>query len=362
MYGISIYPYKEDSKETIEYIDLAAKYGFQRVFTNLLMIEEEKVEETIEKMKAAIKRARLHQMEVVLDVNPQVFKQLRIDSKDLSFFQKMGATGIRLDANFDGLTESLMTYDSTELDIEINISNNTGYLENIISFSANKKKIIGCHNFYPQRFTGLDYNYFIECSKKYKKLGIRTAAFVGSQHAIHGPHPHTDGLCTLEMHRDWDIEMQAKHLIATQLIDDIIIANSFASEDELKRLAALNQEQLELDITFLETATKLEREIAINNQHLNRGDINSYTIRSSYLRSKYKNASIPLNSTIDELKFGDITIGNDSFGQYKSELNIVKKDLPNHDHFKNVVARIKEEDLFLISYIEPWGKFRLREK
>lgn len=361
MLGISIYPYKENINDTLNYIELAAKYNFKRVFTNLLMIDQGKEEETLESLKISIEHARKFGMEVILDLNPAVFEQLNISYQDLTFFKEMGATGIRLDSTFDGLIESLITFDSSNLDLEINISNDTYYLENVISYQPNMKRIIGCHNFYPQRFTGLDYEYFMKCSNKYKKMGLRTAAFVNSQSADHGPHIYTDGLCTLEMHRDLPIDIQAKHLIATGLIDDIIVANAYADESELKSLSDLRDDQIELDITFSPDVTQLEKEIILDNQHFNRGDINSYSIRSTYVKLKYKEQSIPENNTRETVNFGDITLGNNSFGQYKGEVNIVKQQMPNVSHEKNVVAKITENNQFLLNYITPWTKFRFRE-
>lgn len=300
-------------------------------------------------------------MEVILDLNPAVFDQLGISYQDLTFFKEMGATGIRLDSTFDGLIESLITFDDSKLDLEINISNDTHYLENIISYEPNRNRIIGCHNFYPQRFTGLDYEYFIRCSEKYKKLGLRTAAFVNSQKADHGPHEYVDGLCTLEMHRDMPIKVQAKHLIATGLIDDIIIANAYASEEELRELSELRMDQIELDVEFSKGTTLLEKEILIDNQHFNRGDINSYSIRSTYVKLKYGNDDIPENNSFEHIEFGDVTLGNNSFGQYRGEVNIVKQKMPNKRHEKNVVAKVIKDNQFLIRYIKPWTKFRFRE-
>lgn len=361
MLGISIYPYKEKQAETFAYIDLAAKYGFARVFTNLLMIEKGQEGVVIDSLKTTIQHARRYEMEVIVDLNPAVFDQLKISYHDLSFFKEMGATGIRLDSTFDGLVESLITFDQTDLDLEVNISNDTYYLENILSYQPNRKRIIGCHNFYPQRFTGLDYDYFINCSEKYKKLGIRTAAFVNSHDADHGPHPYTDGLCTLEAHRDLPIALQAKHFIATGLVDDIIVANAFASEKELKALSQLLTNQIQFDVVFSEGTTALEKEIVLGHQHFNRGDINSYSIRSTFVKLNYQTSDLPANNTKELIELGDITIGNNLFGQYKGELNIVKQTMPNQKGEKNQVAKIVTEELFLLPYVKPWTKFQFRE-
>ena len=361
MLGISIYPYKEKEEETAAYIELAAKYGFGRIFTNLLMIDEGQEEQVLSSIKKALLLAKSLGMETVLDVNPAVFDQLKISYNDLTFFKEMGASAIRLDSTFDGMVESLLTFDTTGLDLEINISNDTYYYENILSYQPNRKRVIGCHNFYPQKYTGLDYDYFIKCSEKFKDLGLRTAAFVNSHAAQNGPHVYTNGLCTLEMHREMPIVLQAKHLIATGLIDDIIIANSFASEEELRQLSELEDNQIVFDLEFAPGTTELEKEVVVDFQHFNRGDINSYSIRSTYVKLKHAKDSIPANNTKHQVELGDITIGNDSFGQYKGELNIVKLPMPNTSEEKNVVAKIIEEEHFLIPYIKPWSKFRFRE-
>ena len=79
-----------------------------------------------------------------------MFDQLGISYSDLSFFAELGADGIRLDVGFDGLTEAKMTNNPYGLKIELNVSNDIAYLENILSHQANKSALIGCHNFYPQ--------------------------------------------------------------------------------------------------------------------------------------------------------------------------------------------------------------------
>ena len=60
------------------------------------------------------------------------------------------------------------------------------------------------------------------------------ATFITSHVANIGPWDINDGLCTLEEHRNLTIEVQAKHLWATGLIDDVIIGNAYASEEELR--------------------------------------------------------------------------------------------------------------------------------
>ncbi|MGL5204814.1 MAG: DUF871 domain-containing protein, partial [Metamycoplasmataceae bacterium] len=322
MLGISVYPEKAKKEDIINYINLAAKFGFKRVFTCLLSAEGTR-EEIKNEFHEIISTATKKDMEVILDIAPSVFTKLDISYKDLSFFSELGATGIRLDVGFDGLQESVMTFNKYNLDIEINMSSGTKYVDNIVSFEPNKKKLIGCHNFYPMEYSGLSLETFISTSIQYKILGIRSAAFVNSHSADHGPWPVMDGLCTLEMHRTMPITAQVKHLMLMDLVDDIIIGNAFASEEELKAISEIGN-IIPLDIKFEKTATSIERKIVLDESHFNRGDRSDYLIRSTQPRIKYKAETFPPINTKKQITKGSIVIGNNNFGQYKGELHLVK--------------------------------------
>lgn len=58
-------------------------------------------------------------------------------------------------------------------------------------------------------------------------------------------------------------------------------------------------------------------------------------------------------------KKGDILIGNDDFGKYKNELQIVLQ--PHSDARKNKVGSVAKEELILLDYIQPWSKFLFKE-
>ncbi len=356
--GISIYPTHATLEENLAYIDLAAKYKFKRVFTCLLSVEGDK-EKIVEEFKKTIEHANKYNMEVMADVSPRVFGDLNISYEDLSFFKEIGAYGVRLDMGFTGNEESLMTYNPQGLKIELNMSSGTKYIDNIQSYKPNMNNIMACHNFYPHRYTGLSYDHFIKCSKQYKELGITTAAFVNSTEATFGPWPVNEGLCTLEIHREMGIVAQAKHLWATGLIDDIIIANCFASEEELRQLSEIDPYCLSFNVEINKDVPSVERKILLEELHFNRGDVSDYVIRSTQSRVKFKGHEfIPFN-TID-MKKGDLVIETSLYGHYAGELHLVKKEMKNSGK-SNVVGRIVPEEQFLLDFIEPWQKFRLKE-
>lgn len=360
MLGISIYPDKATKQEIFDYIDLAAKYGFGRIFTCLLSVEGNQ-QEIISEFTDMITHANKYGIEVYLDVAPHIFEQLGINYGDLEFFNKLGASGIRLDQSFNGSVESSMSYNKFGLNIEVNMSQDVHSLDTILDYKPLKGKIIGCHNFYPQRYTGLNFDHFVKSSQRFKDNGIRSAAFVSSKAAKLGPWPIMDGLCTLEMHRNLAITTQVKHYYALGLIDDIIIGNMFASEKELSEVAAIERGFFEFDIV-LNNPTELERKIIFEHEHFNRGDINDYIVRSTMSRVTHKSEENIPHDTNSVLTKGSVVIGNNNFGQYKNELQIIKNEIIDENLARNVVGKIAEEELFLLDLLEPWQHFKFTEK
>jgi len=355
--GISLYPDHSDVNEDKRYLVLASQYGFTRIFMSMLEVSEGK-EKVAQKFTDLIKFAKGLGFSTTLDIAPNIFDQLGISYDDLDFFSELGADAIRLDQGFDGQKEALLSFNPQEMNIELNMSNDVAYLDNILSYSANRPFIYGCHNFYPQRGTGLPLDFFIRASQRFKNQGIETAAFITSQAGTIGPWDINDGLPTLEMHRDLPLDVQAKHLFATNLIDCVIIGNAYASEDELRRLGELDRYQLVFNVALSEGITQLEREVLLDNQHVRRGDITDLVIRSTEVRKKYKANDNPVNSDTHTFVRGDVVIGNDEFGKYKNELQVVLQD--HCDIRKNRVAQIPTDELFLLDYIGPWDKFRFR--
>lgn len=354
--GISIYLQHSNLKSIYNYIDLASSYGFKRIFTCLISKYDDK--EFLNKFKDFISYANSKDMQVIADIEPDIMKNLNIDFKDLTYFKDMGLYGIRLDLGFSGHEESLMSFDKNDLKIELNISSGSKYLENIVEYYPNKNNLLGCHNFYPREYTGLKRSHFLKTSKEYKEMGIKTAAFISSSVAKYGPWELENGLPTLEEHRNLSIKTQAKDLFNTNLIDDIIISNMFASEEELKILSTINKNMLNLDIILDSNISDIERKIVLDQLHFNRGDINDYAIRSTQGRIKFKKEELKPNKSKEEIiKKGDITIDNSLYGRYKGELQIALKDMKNNNKI-NIVGRVKEDELYLLNSIKPWQKFK----
>lgn len=355
--GVSIYPNMDSKENIINYLTLASKYKVTRVFTNLLKVSSSK--EDVKNLFYDINtHAKQLGMEVIIDVAPSCFEELDITYDDLSFFKEINADGIRLDEGFDGAIEAKMTRNPYGLKIEINASMDTAYVDQILAFDANKSKLITCHNFYPQRYTGLGFDYFKKCSLKYQDLGLNVAAFVFSNNKdAFGCWPEYDGLPTLEAHRDFSMDLQIRHLSATKLIDDIIISNCYPKQEEFEMINDIDFSKLCLKLDLNPNNTDLENEIIFEYDHIVRGDMSEYMARSTMPRITYADSSISAHDTNSQLKVGDVVILNDDFGRYKGELHIILKEMPN-DGKKNVVGKLSVNEDILIPYLTPWKAFK----
>lgn len=357
--GVSIYPERSTFEKDAAYLDLAAKYGFKRVFTSLLEINGDQ-EQVISNFKAVVDHANKLGMEVMVDINPALFDQLGVSYDNLKFFHDLGAWGVRLDLGFTGAEEAKMTRNPYGIKIEVNMSQGTHYIDNIMSFTPNPDNLLGSHNFYPHQYSGLGQDFFDMATAMYTKYNLNTAAFVNSQAATFGPWPTQDGLCTLESHRHLPLSTQVKHYQLLGTINDLIIGNAYASEAELKAMqAAFTSDYPSVRVIPAEDITPIEHTVLFENTHSYRGDRSEYILRSTQTRVKYKDESFEPHNTKDIVR-GDVLIDNVKFGQYKGETQIALQAMPN-DGRVNVVGRIHPDELFLLSYLKPWSGFVLEE-
>lgn len=255
-----------------------------------------------------------------------------------------------------------MTYNPENLIIEINMSNNVHTIDTIMDYRPNKYKLYGCHNFYPHRYSGLNLDFYKECTKRFNKYGLKTATFVTSHDkGAFGPWPTTEGLPTLELHRELPLDVQIKHHIAMELVDDILISNCYPTKEELSRIEGLDLDVVTFDVELVEGIPEIEKKIVLEEFHFNRGDQNDYFIRSTQSRVKYKGHRFEVFNAPNQIKRGDILIESSEYGHYAGELQIALKDMENSGK-TNVVAKVVDIEHFILDEIKPWQKFKFRLK
>ncbi|MEF2783810.1 MAG: MupG family TIM beta-alpha barrel fold protein [Clostridium sp.] len=349
--GISIYPEHSTQEKDFAYMELAAKYGFKRIFTCLLSVDKPK-EYILKEFGAFMNKAHELGFEVSVDTAPHVFDHLGAKPTDLKVFHDLKVDIIRLDGHFDDFLDSIITHNPYGIKIEFNGSSDTN-VEGLIKHGADAHNIIICHNFYPERYSGLGWNTFVNFNKKWNSLGLRTAAFVSSNAKnTYGPWPVYAGLPTLEMHRGLPIDVQVRHLLACETIDDILIGNAIADEEELKAISEIDLTKTTIGITLDEGITKEEKNILFEMIHAGRTDHSDYFIRSSFPRMKYREKSIP-HRPCEKKMFtrGDVVIVNDNLGHYRGECEIILQDIEN-DGERNLVGRIPDNEMIILDCME----------
>lgn len=349
--GISVYPEHSTPEKDYQYMKLAAKYGFSRIFTCLLSVDKPK-EEIIAEFTDFIGKAHELGFVVAADTNPHVFKHLGATPYDLSVFADMGLDIIRLDGNFGDLEDRLITRNPQGIKIEFNASSDTS-VDHLIRHGADPNNILMCHNFYPERYTGLSRKTFDRFNEKWKGLGLHTAAFVSSNNDnTYGPWPVYNGLCTLEADRGLPIDLQVRHLLATEAIDDILIGNAYASEEELKAMSEVDMTKTNVTIDTVEGLTDTELRVLKEYHHAGRTDASEFFIRSSMPRLSCKNSPIPHRDCGQEFFHrGDVVIVNDNLAHYRGEVEVILKDIPN-DGERNLAGRIPKEELMILDRME----------
>lgn len=357
MLGIALYPDQTVFEEDIEYLELANRYGYKLVFMSFLQIDINNPKKSVDRIRETIRYANEIGMEVTLDIHPMVFDYIKSTADDLSYFHELGVSTIRLDSGFNGRQEAQMTHNPYNINIEVNMSNETNYLDLIHSYFPDRTKLRGSHNFYPQRYTALSLDSFIRCSRKFQDYHIQSSAFINSNEAKLMPWPVSEGHCTLEIHRGLPIKTQTKHMKMLGMVDNIIIGNAYASESELKDVSDVYNDSMDvLNIEFYDDVTELEKEMILKYKHEYRGDHSEYVIRSSKNRGRYNNCSLPAHERVRDIHRGDILLLNQDYGQYKAEVQIALCDRKGDPRI-NVVGKIKGEEQILIDYLKPFQCF-----
>ena len=377
--GISVYPDKSPKEEVYAYMEKAAKLGFKRIFTCFLSIPEDKRESYLVEFKEFMTKAHELGFEVAADTNPEVFKLIGATPDNLKPFVDLGLDIIRMDGNFGTQGDIQLTRNQDNIKIEFNASMDSG-VELLIKNGGNREQIIMCHNFFPERYTGLDFDLFQEYNRYCKELNLHTAAFVSSNNEnTIGPWQVFCGLPTVEIMRGLPIDLQARLMLAAGNVDDILIGNYPATDEELEALSKINFQAIEMRVDEVPEITANEQMIMYEfGPHWDRYDHSSFMLRSSMPRVKFKEKAsvqdfgLSSNQTVvdkniphhdcDKKVFtrGDVLIVNDNLAHYRGELEIVLTEIPN-DGERNLVATIKEEELQLLDFIKPGHHFALKK-
>lgn len=379
--GVSLYPEQETLEQIDAYLKTASEHGFTKVFTSMFSVPGTK-EEVIAYFKDFCAIAHKYGMVVSGDCNGEFFDKLGATEKDLSVFKEIGMDILRMDFSFNDERDAVLINNVEGIKIELNTAM-VPVIENAVKNGADIKNISTCHNFYPERYTAPSLEAINKVNEYWKEKGVPVAIFISSQvKETHGPWPVSDGLPTIEEHRSMPIEVQLKHCLALNNVDEVIIGNAFASEEEFKAIAKVMKQvyvdvpkseglgfisdfiphgevkRIPFKINVEEGLTDTEKEILFDYPtHADLGDCLNYMLRSRWTRMIYKGKTIPERKS-EKIKYtrGDVVIVNDNLAHYRGELQIVMKDM-EVDGQRNLLGRICDEELFILDSLGAGDMF-----
>ena len=378
MLGVSLYPEQETLEEIDAYLKKASTYGFKKVFTSMFSVPGTK-EEIIAYFKDFTKIVHKYGMIVSGDCNSELFHRLEATETDLSVFKDIGVDILRMDFSFNDERDATLINNKEDIKIDV--------IETAIKNGAKPENISTCHNFYPERYTAPSLEAINDINNYWKAKNIPVAIFISSLvKGSHGPWPVSDGLPTIEEHRDMPIEIQLKHCLALDNVDEIIIGNAYASDEEFKSIDQV-MKQVYVDIPKNESLgfladfvphgltkripfkihldkgiTALEKEILFNYpSHSDLGDCMNYMLRSRWTRMIYKGKEIPCRPC-DKAYYtrGDVVIVNDNLVHYRGEIQIVLKEM-KVDGQRNLLGHIDENEIFILEHIKAKDVFTFVE-
>lgn len=375
--GVSVYPEQETIEQIDSYLALASKYGFTKVFTSLFSVDGTK-EEVFNYFKGFCDIAHKYGMIVSGDANTEFFKKMGASETDIHIFKEMGLDILRMDGcYFDDRDVTLI---NNEEGIKIEMS--SGFIQAIdqaIDHGAKVENMAVCHNFYPGRYTGADLKTIMDINEHWKAKGVLSAIFISSQvPGTHGPWPISQGLPTLEDHRELPVDVQLKHMVAMDNIDEVLFGNAFASEEEFaliqKTMDAIyinvpkrtdvsellanfipngNITRIPFKIDLAEGISELEKSYLFNHVHT-AGEYIYYMLRSRWTRQM--DEIEPRTCDKEYFHKGDVVIVNSNCHHYRGEVQIVMTDMKN-DGERNFVGRISEDEMFLLDHIKQSDAF-----
>ena len=373
LFGISVYPDLKPQEEIKDYMFLAAQHGFKRVFSSMFNVEGDN-DEVLAVFRQLIENAHEAGLEVSLDVNPECFKRFGASPDDLSVFHHIGVDILRLDID-NGLEDDLkLLKNPYGIAIEFNASAlPVSMINELVHRGVEPSSVLVCHNFYPQRYTGMKWQRFLEINEELKKIGVQVGAFVSSNvEPSHGVWQATQGLCTVEQHRGQPIDWQVREMLLTGNVDTIFIGNAYASVQEFEDIAEVMQEvtpdperhliikvmqefgavsnerfypQHKVRVEVSKDITELEQEILYEFfPHSDVGDSSEWLWRSRMPRFLYSKQGVPVRldarSVIDP---GTVVIVNNNYQHYAGEVQVVLLPIEN-DGTRNIVGHLRENE------------------
>ncbi len=354
MIGISVYLSKENKYFNREWIKKAYQHGFTSIFTSLHIPEEEPDSYKELLLDLGI-QAKNYQMDLFADISPESFGYLKIGIDRAGLLTEWGVTGLRVDYGFGAGQIAAL---SRQLRLQLNASTLTEKLmETLIKEGLNTKNTEASHNYYPRPETGLAREYFLQKNKFLKSCNIGISAFIPGDGKKR--QPLYEGLTTLEMHRYVSPVHACLDLMENCLVDSVYVGDPSLNSETLARFPMVKEKIIPLRYHAINKGEFTQIHDYLDGIQTNRIDSARDVIRIEDSRAAFHHSQIKPNNTVQRPK-GTVTIDNERYGRYSGEIQITRTDLDQNDKI-NVIGRIIDEDIPLLSYIGGGQKFSLQQ-
>lgn len=356
--GVAVYIDSERELErAANYVSLAASLGFREVFSSLHLPEMD-ASASLALLRALAQHARSLGMCVSLDASGSALHRLLTQPALLEEMRSIPLDWLRMDFGFSqqdilsaarllcvpGFMVNASVLDADELEKIVPLLRDTLQV-----------RVRAHHNFYPRPETGLSEEFMTARSLQYKKFGIPVTACVAS---LREPRvPLKAGLPTVEAHRAMPCGLAARKLLATGVVDSILIGDSFASERELQDVRdACSNAPVRLRLTPSVTLSEQEHRIIYAGVHHVRPDCGPWALRSESSRGMAApGQKVAPREACVRGRYA-VTIDNEKYLRYSGELQLVTAALPA-DARVNVVGYIDERDQALADCVLPGMDF-----
>ena len=363
--SIAIYPSVQWRQQTVlwsDYLEKAGKYGFREVFSSI-HLPELALKDQGEMLEELARTANHLGMELTVDIGGGEIGQLLADSQMCARVRSAGIGLLRLDYGFcteqagalynrlgiKGFVVNASIYDREEAEA---VKKNLTAIDSRLELRA-------CHNFYPRPETGLDREFFNEQNRIFAELGLITYACIPGKSY---PRPPLGlGLPTLEQHRGMNLEQVCVDLVCSPGIGGVMAADEFFNETELACVArAVNREALTLQIRLETGVGQVERELILGTSHHIRYDSNRQVLRSRTSREMSRIGAKVAPGLTGERRRGMVTVDNERYGRYSSEVQILLADL-EADSRVNCCGQISEEDMWKLDFYRQGFDYQFQE-
>lgn len=358
-FGISVYG-DGGEQQTQAYLARACELGCGEVFSSL-HLPELGLQRSLATALTLARQTHALGMQFSLDVSGAAAARLLAQEESAAQLRAAAPDWMRLDYGFDPADALRLAHALALPGLMLNASVLTAQEAAaqcaLLRREAPDLRLRAHHNFYPLPGSGLSMGLLRERSGAWRTLDVPVTACVAAHAAPRLP--LCAGLPTVEALRDLPSGPAALQLLATGVVDDILIGDPFASEQELVGTAlACGRQPVCLGVVCEKQATPEERRIVFAASHRARPDAAALVVRCLDTR-QMATPGAPLSARpCGARRRGDVVLCNENALRYSGELQVQLADAPSSPLF-NRVGRVAEEELWQLDLIGPGTSFAL---